>query len=168
MTVATIIVPVGLTLVRTEPEEQAPAISMLGRVPVAASSYDPSGLDLKPSEELFNYTTPAPPAPIAVAAPAPALSETQATFLAGWYDAGGGAYKGDAAVVRFVACESTWYIVTTGNFLGLAQYLPSTWAYVAAITGFWDWTNPYHHGYNTGYWYGVSDPTQQWPNCWYV
>ena len=93
-------------------------------------------------------------------------SSNERIFFVGWLAAGG--FDDPAFVHRFINCESTWHQVTAGKFLGYAQWLPSTWGHVAQLTGFWDWTDPWMHGFNTAYWWQASDPTQQWPGCWYA
>ncbi len=95
--------------------------------------------------------------------PYQAPSSNEAIFYVGWL--AGGGFADPARVHRFINCESTWHIVTAGFYLGLAQFAPSTWGHVAGLTGYWDWTDPWMHGYNTAYWWQVSDPTQQWPVC---
>jgi len=177
-TVATVAVPVGLAVVKTETVESR-SENLMARVPAAVSSYDPSGLDLKSSEELFDYATPTPP-------PAPSAPSTWTghdpiegedfpadgryqKFIDGLHD--GGWLDDDAHIRRMVWCESGWQIETTGQFLGLAQFHVGTWPLAARATGFDDWRNPYHQGFNTAYWInGIAAPgsTAGWPHCWWA
>ena len=94
-----------------------------------------------------------------------ATSTVEFDFQRGWADGGGLLYKQPASVSRWVHCESTWAVVTAGNYLSLTQFLPSTWGHVAAITGYWNVYDPYQHGYNAAVWALMSDPAQQWPVC---
>ena len=86
-------------------------------------------------------------------------------FFAGYRQAGGVYPEGHVWWV--IHCESTWRPITGGYYLGLAQFAPSTWSTVASITGLWDWTSPFHQGYNMGVWAGLSNPGSQWPYCWW-
>lgn len=97
---------------------------------------------------------------------APITTDVQVGFYAGWHD--GGAPYSDAHIYDVVDCESTWRTVTGGYYLGLGQFAPKTWVDAASITGLWDWTSPYHQGYNMAVWSTVSDPGQQWPVCWWA
>lgn len=68
-----------------------------------------------------------------------------------------------------IQCESTWRINPRGEHLGLAQFEEGTWWTVAAITGYTDWLNPYHQGWNTAVHASMVDPgsTAGWPGCWH-
>lgn len=64
-----------------------------------------------------------------------------------------------------IPCESGWRIDPGGFHLGLAQFNPDSWARVAARTGYWDWRDPWQHGYNVAVWASLTTPSQQW-SCW--
>ena len=97
------------------------------------------------------------------------LPAKQASFLEG-YRGGGGDPAWEQRVLSMVECESGWRLDPPGTHLGLAQFAPGTWETVAGISGFWDYTNPYHVGYNVAVWMGMIAPdygsSQGWPNCW--
>lgn len=170
--------PVGLAVVKTETEENR-SETLLSRVPAAASSYDPSGLDLKPQDVLFDYTTPTPLTPLTPPTWAQGYDPIEGEdfpadgryqkFIDGLHD--GGWLDGDAHIRRMVWCESGWRIETEGQFLGLAQFHKGSWAIAARATGFDDWRNPYHQGFNTAYWINViwlPGSSAGWPNCWWA
>ena len=121
-------------------------------------------------DALFFKATPAPeeepPAPVLSVQYYP-QSTVEFDFLEGWYDGGGGAYKDGETVSRWVHCESTWQVVTSGFYLGLVQFAPSTWGSVAILTGLWDAYDPYQQGYNAAIWAQNSNPGIQWPVCWW-
>ena len=95
-------------------------------------------------------------------------NEVERQFFAGYRDAGVGASKDEDHIWRVINCESTWNPLEQGIHWGLAQFLPSTWWTVTSITGFTDWTNPYHQGYNMAVWSSLVSPgtTEGWPWCW--
>ena len=90
-------------------------------------------------------------------------------FLRGYF-ASGGDSRWEQRVLSMVECESGWRLDPPGTHLGLAQFAPGTWETVAGISGFWDYTNPYHAGYNVAVWMGMIAPdygsSQGWPGCW--
>ena len=99
----------------------------------------------------------------------PLSGSIETAFLAGYRD-GGGDPAWEDRVLSMVECESGWHLNPTGPHLGLAQFAPGTWETVAGISGLWDYTNPYHVGYNVAVWMGMIAPnygsSQGWPNCW--
>jgi hypothetical protein len=107
--------------------------------------------------------TPVPEPPVEVV-----YNDVQQAFFEG-FRAAGGIYD-EAHIFRVIRCESNWNVVTDGSYLGLAQFAEGTWATVATITGLWDWTNPYHQGFNFATWaMRFENPgAGQWPYCWWV
>lgn len=117
----------------------------------------------------FKPTPTVPPTPEAVPSVYYPASTVEFAFLEGWHDGGGALLKGDAAVQRWITCESNWNVVTAGSYLGLAQFAPSTWGTVASITGYWEWTDPTQHAYNAAVWALMIDPGSRagWGVCWW-
>ena len=173
---------VSMWLLPTATEEGAdgpPAVVTLAPSPTP-TPVPPSAVGLLSSlrfggglDGLMPTPTPAEATPFPPEADTPPLapyypaSTVEYEFGEGWTAGGGLAYKSLESVARWVNCESTWAVVTAGNYLSLVQYLPSTWGHIAAITGYWDVYDPWSHGYNSAIWAGLSDPYQQWPSCWW-
>lgn len=93
-----------------------------------------------------------------------------AAFLEGYRD-GDGDPAWEAHLVDVVLpCESEWRLNPPGIHLGPAQFARSTWETVAGISGFWDYTDPYHVGYNVALWMARIAPhygsSAGWPGCW--
>lgn len=152
----------------------------------AALRYTPKALDATPTASPAALPTPG----VLVQEPAEAEAEGQeaeqqgvvaagvqppgvgalvAAFLAG-YRFGGGDPQWEQRVLNMIGCESGWQLDPPGVHLGPAQFAPGTWETVAGISGLWDYTNPYHAGYNVAVWMGMIAPSygssQGWPNCW--
>lgn len=86
-------------------------------------------------------------------------------------DAGGSPSLADYFAGPVITCESAHHnpnaepdpsIVAAAGYLGVLQYSPATWATVARLTGFYDWTDPYAQGYNAAVWSRLTDPAAQW------
>ena len=89
--------------------------------------------------------------------------DVQAEFIAG-YRAAGGPESLLPQLLETVWCESRWnptVVNRVSGALGLAQFLPSTWA----IVGGGDWTSPWRQGYNSAVLISLADPAGQWA-CW--
>jgi hypothetical protein len=99
-------------------------------------------------------------------------STVEYNFVDGWAEGGGLLLRGSASAWRLVICESNGNITGPGFHLGLLQWHPSTWAAVAAITGYYDPWNPFHQGFNGGYYStqmtAAPGGTGGWPVCWWV
>ena len=95
-------------------------------------------------------------------------SDTYTQFFDG-YRAGAGQYP-EERIDAMIFCESSWRIDPGGWHLGLAQFDPGTWATVSTITGFADWLNPWHQGYNVAVWASMISPgtSAGWPSCFYA
>jgi hypothetical protein len=127
-------------------------VGFLGRVPAAASSYEVVVADDRP-------------------VPCPRGDDLDVfdEFFAGYFDAGGTSTL--RHITCLIWCESRWQLETSGIFLGLGQFHKSTWATVSAWTGFNDWRNPYHQGFNVATWAAaIESPggTGGWPHCWWT
>ena len=61
--------------------------------------------------------------------------------------------------------ESGWRVDPPGFHLGLSQFNPGSWDRVASVTGYWDWRDPWQHGYNVAVWASMTEPAEQW-SCW--
>lgn len=149
----------GGTLDTAEEDEAVSAPkTQARRATTEAFALWPGGLDAVTPAPTVTPTTPphVPPAYV---------SAVEDQFFAGYRAAGGTA---EAHIWRVVNCESTWRIDPPGEHLGLAQFEEGTWWKVAAITGYTDWLNPYHQGYNAATWASMIDPgsTAGWPGCW--
>ena len=90
-------------------------------------------------------------------------------FLRGYRD-GGGDPAWEQRVLAMVNCESDFRLDPPGTHLGPAQFEPGTWETAAAVSGLWDYTDPYHVGYNVAVWLamipGRWGTSEGWPNCW--
>ena len=86
-------------------------------------------------------------------------------FFQGYRDAGGQYPEGQ--IDAMIQCESSWnpLAVSPWGHKGLSQFSDYSWATVAAITEYWDWTDPWQMGYNTAAWMTMTEPAQQWA-CW--
>lgn len=86
-------------------------------------------------------------------------------FLVG-YGEGGAPYPTER-IVAMVQCESSWnpLAVSPWGHKGLSQFSDYSWATVAGITGYWEWTDPWQMGYNTAVWMSMTEPSEQWA-CW--
>lgn len=97
-------------------------------------------------------------------------SAVRAAFLAG-YRWGGGDPAWEEHLVNVIQCESGWNLDPSGIHLGLAQFAPGTWEKAAGVSGLWDYTDPYHVGYNVAVWMamipGRWGTTAGWPHCWW-
>lgn len=117
---------------------------------------------LVPTRAPTNTPTPVPFVP---------EGEVEVAFFSGWHEAGGENLKDDWSTWRMINCESTWYVVTDGDFLGLAQFEEETWIIVSGMTELGDWTNPYHQGFNAATWANLIEApgsSTGWPYCWWV
>ena len=97
-------------------------------------------------------------------------SDVEAQFWQGYRDAGGTTHS-DYEIWNVIDCESGWgqYAVNTvaldgelGGAMGLAQFIPSTWATVSSWTGLTNPFDPYSQGYNTAYWIQKTNLYTQW------
>ena len=82
--------------------------------------------------------------------PKPCNPATVADWLRG-YRAWHGRPEWEAVFIeQIIPCESSWWTnaVSPGQHRGLGQFDAGTWATAAAITGLWDWTNPFAQGAN--------------------
>ena len=97
----------------------------------------------------------------------PAPNSIEGRFFEGYRD--GGAPYPEGRIEAMIWCESRWRL-DPGNELGLAQFTPGSWGTVSSWTGFYDWLNPYHQGYNVAVWaVAVSaGTTAGWPTCWWA
>ena len=89
----------------------------------------------------------------------------QVAFFDG-YRAAGGAYP-EARIDAMIQCESSWnpLAVSPWGHKGLSQFTDYSWATVAGVTGYWEWTDPWQMGYNTAVWMSMTEPSEQWA-CW--
>jgi hypothetical protein len=108
----------------------------------------------------------------ALLAPIILFTTIQGCFILGMYDGGASDELIDHFVEIVIPCENSRWEVDAVNeqsgALGLAQFLPSTWNNVSERTGFDDWANSYHQGYNVATWSEIVDPsgTGGWNDCW--
>ena len=96
-----------------------------------------------------------------------AQGDIRAEFVRGWRDAGGVERWLSHVLNNVIACESGWDVNAynwAGPYHGLGQWLWSTWASIASLTGFWDLYNPYHNGFNMGF-KTARDGGGEW-SCW--
>jgi hypothetical protein len=94
-------------------------------------------------------------------------NEAAAQFAAGYRQAGGPEQYLSHILYNVMPCESDYnpYAVSYGGpYYGLMQFSSYTWYSV----GGGDWFNPYQQGYNTAMLVNSTDPTTQWPYCWFV
>jgi hypothetical protein len=98
------------------------------------------------------------------------VSDIEAEFWRGYRDAGG-TINSEQIIWYVIQCESRWNLYAVndtiipgeiGGAMGLAQFLPSTWAKVSSWTGLTDPFNAYHQGWNTAYWIQLTNLYSQW------
>lgn len=78
----------------------------------------------------------------------------QGCFILGMHDQGATDREIDLFTNIIVPCESEWdthAVNAWSGALGLTQFLPYTWTDTAEETGFYDWRNAYHQGWNASY-----------------
>ena len=119
---------------------------------------DPTPHTLEAPEEL---PTPVPYVP-------PDTTDVRARFVEGWRSVGGSEEWLALAVAALIPCESGWNVYAynpAGPYLGLGQWLESTWSGIARATGLHDIYDPYHQGANIAY-KVLRDGPGAWPSCW--
>ncbi len=137
---------------------------------VARVTPDPTPDTLETPEEL---PTPMPhvhPDPTEVRAPPElgGLGDVRSQFEQGWRSVGGSEEWLALATAALIPCESGWNVYAynpEGPYLGLGQWLESTWSGIASATGFHDIYDPFHQGANIAY-KVLRDGPGAWPSCW--
>ena len=95
------------------------------------------------------------------------LVEVTHQFALGFLSAGGPREVLPHIIHRVMPCESSYnrYAVNkVGPFYGLMQFLPATWH---ALDG-GNWYSARVQGENTAKLLADSDPSTQWPVCWFA
>lgn len=90
--------------------------------------------------------------------------DIRAEFLRGYRDGNGDPRYEEYFVNVVIPCESSWIEDNENNpgYYGLAQFSEWSWLRVAGVTGYYDWANAYHQGFNVAVWIRMTDPRSQW------